>query len=95
MFADRKALIEEIKENERVIGNPVKVGEYTLVPIVEIGTSFIKGVLGLEVILEASISPKSIVFIKEIRRLGYCILTVVRPTSKNKLIVEIFFPSYL
>lgn len=70
MVLDRKALIEEIKENERVIGNPVKVGEYTLVPIIEIGTSFIKGVLGVEVILEASVSPKSIVFIKEDKEIG-------------------------
>lgn len=70
MVLDRKALIEEMKENERVIGNPVKVGEYTLVPIIEIGTSFIKGVLGLEVILEASVSPKSIVFIKEDKEIG-------------------------
>ena len=43
MFADRKALIEEIKENERVIGNPVKVGEYTLVPIVEIVQLYQRG----------------------------------------------------
>ncbi|HHY13356.1 MAG TPA: hypothetical protein GX526_01745 [Thermoanaerobacterales bacterium] len=70
MILDKKALIEEIKENEKVIGNPVKVGEYTLIPIIEVGTSFIKGTLGLEAILEATISPKSIVYIKGDNEIG-------------------------
>ena len=69
MFADRKALIEEIKENERVIGNPVKSVSIHLFQLLRL-VSFIKGVLGLEVILEASISPKSIVFIKGDKEIG-------------------------
>lgn len=66
----KRELKQEIMENEKVLGKPVKVGQYTLVPVIDVKISYIEGSFGIKAGLYASVSPKGIVVIKGDEEIG-------------------------